>query len=291
MATEDSLSVATSSVVKQVRAIVEATNIHDLLTFSFQRRTFTAAASTVAIPGTDPSYPVVSLLAQTLYERCYCARYLPSTDADVIAPAIAPGTWDADGWNDDDVSAFQRGLSAANAGGDTWDDGWRVRNVLAGGQVIATKGDWLRTFQAGEYLTAGVPGAGPVPNGALRVFLPRESWLAQPGFYFAFGLTLTDAADDADILRLYWNVRAEGSARLVRVLTSTLNRYAIPFKYKCQVYPQAYRRIDGTVLFIARRYFHVTMDALHDGYATIAHDLEDDVPLFTHRLRPGLSVA
>jgi hypothetical protein len=121
--------------------------------------------------------------------------------------------------------------------------------------------------------------------------VPRDSWFAQPGYYFAFGSVMGDAEDDRDLVRLYWNVRASGSAALVRALTSRLNRYAIPFKYKCPVHPAAYARVDGNVLFIARRYYRLVAMVLGTIHASVATHLEDDIPLFTHRLRPGLSIA
>src|SRR5262249_14806062 len=145
--------------------------------------------------------------------------------------------------------------------------------------------------QPGEYLTAGSLSGLPLPGQPLRVFVPRDSWLAQTGYYFALGTMVGDAEDDRNLVRFYWNVRATGSAALVRALTRTLNRYAIPFKYKCQVHAPAYSRIDGSVLFITRRHYHIAADALRGVYDAVVPHLDDDVPLFTLPLAPGLSVA
>lgn len=279
-----------ADIADRLRTIALATEVESATSFRFAGQRYTAdIANQVMRPDVNFGHaqqatdaPILALLAETLYQRAYCARFDPRLNGQHNAETE---------WSADDTTRFQRDLSDANTGQEVWDLGWRAHDVLSGGQVVAAKGDALRTFQAGEYLATGAYTIGVLPGQLLRIPVPRDSWLAQPGYYYVFGPVLGDSADDLDIVRLYWNVRASGSAAMVRALTSHLNRYAIPFKYKCPMHPAAYSRVDGNVLFIARRFYRLVAMVLEKICASVAAHLDDDVPLFTHRLRPGLSVA
>lgn len=274
-----------ATVLERLRDIVTAVRVVSPTLFTFQQHRYDVDA--MALPAAATPNPLLVLLTQTLYERCYCARLgAPNTVATGAMPTPQLTEHDAVAQLD-----FQRSLAAANTSYDAWELGWRVSRTMPDGHVLATKNDLSRTIAPGGYLTTGMPGAAPAVGGLLRIPMPRDSWTTQLGYYYAFGASLTDAQDDTDIVRLYWNVRADGSAPLLRTLTTTLNRYAIPFKYKCQIHPLAYERVDGTVLFISRRHFRITVEALVDVYDRVAIHLDDEVPLFTRFLRPGLSVA
>ena len=276
-----------SGIENRLRAILNATTIRSPSLFLFNAREYSVPqhGDDVNVEGSDGS-ALVALLTQTLYERCYCARFeaKPAPAAELQRSTIT-------GDDNDALAQFQRSLSEANAGQDCWTEGWKVRSVMHNGSVMATKGPWLRAFQAGEYLIVGGSYTGPYAGASLRVFCARESWTAQVGYYYAFGASITDALDEIDIVRLYFNVRHNAVTTLVRCLTSALNRYCIPYKFKCPIYPQSYSRVDGTVLFIGRRYYRVTIEAIAELFPCIADALVDDVPLFTRRLRAGLSVA
>jgi hypothetical protein len=114
----------------------------------------------------------------------------------------------------------------------------------------------------------------------------------QPGYYYALGQTSTDVQDDRDLIRIYWNVGADDVASLLRLLTQTLNRFYVPFRFKCQTNPANYTRIDGTVLFLSWRYYHFVAELIvQEVLPGIAARLDVDTPLFTKRLADGLSVA
>jgi len=132
----------------------------------------------------------------------------------------------------------------------------------------------------------------PAAGAAAFARVERESWTAQPGFYFAFGRELGDAEDEHGLLRFYWNLRSPDDApELVRAVTRALNRFEIPFRLKCPIHPPAYRRIDTAVLYVARRHFRITAGRLADVHGSLADRLDPEVPLMTKRLARGLALA
>ena len=282
----------------RLRAIINATKIISTTQFGFDGQIYSVQSdamifhSPTGFQSANSVAPsLVVRLAQVLYERAYCSNFQGATAESLAELDKSAGHPTDFAMSAEQVAEFQRGLSSSNAGIDAWDDGWKVHSTIGSGQVVASKGDYTRIFQPGEYLTSAPSTPVLAIGSALRIFAPRESWTAQVGFYYAFGTTFPDAMDDLDIVRLYWNVDAAGCHQLVRQLTVALNRCSIPFKFKCQVNPSGYGRVDGTVLFIARRHFRATIESLRNAYERVQGILAADVPLFTRRLRPGLSVA
>ena len=116
----------------------------------------------------------------------------------------------------------------------------------------------------------------------------RESTRLQSAFYFAFGETLPPLGPDFDLVRFYWNVQLAAAPELVRVLTTRLNRFRVPFRLKCLTIPEHYDRLDSAVLFVQKRYFPITAQLITDARDELAHLLSDATPLFTLRLAAGL---
>jgi len=245
----------------------------------------TFAGQTAQITGvTDPVFrttapsPLVAQLQQLLYDSCYCHRFNGA-----VAPAPKSST-DAD-------PGFIESLSAANASRDRWDQGWQILQILQTGQIVTVKGAITRTVWPGEFITDGAPGVPPRPGAAIRLFATRESRDLQPGFYFAFGETLTDQEDEFSIVRLYWHVHASGASRLINSLTESLNRFTIPFRFKCLSFPALYDRTDAAVLYIAKRYYRIVANLLVKIYPTARPFLKSGTPLFTKSLAHGLGLA
>jgi hypothetical protein len=109
--------------------------------------------------------------------------------------------------------------------------------------------------------------------------------------YFVFGEVLSDQFDDFHRVRFYFHLRPPGAPILVRTLTAALNRYQVPFQFKCQKYRENYDRLDSSVLYVAYRYFDVCARVLTDLPAELTDQLHSAVPLFTKVLRPGISLA
>jgi hypothetical protein len=182
-------------------------------------------------------------------------------------------------------------LSQANQTSDRWDPGWKIYQQSPDGRVMIQKGERSRTAMAGEYAANKWPGmpaqAGELVN--LRVY-PGTADMQQ-GFYYAFGSNLSDQFDDYELIRFYFNVPAHAAAELLYSLTTQLNRYALPFRYKTLVDASAYRRADAAVLYIAKRHYAMVAALMQDLHASLGSKLRAATPMFCKSLMSGIGVA
>ncbi len=267
------------SLIEALARIFRAIEIRSAGSFSFAGR---AATEPPAPPAPGAGQPpaqtqVVMQLQQFLYQYCYCRSFAGALPPD--PPAAEPD------------NEFVRKLSAANASRQRWDPAWQIVRVEPSGQVTAHKHGRTRSFWPGEFVSTDGTGTRPMPGAVISVSVPHESLTTQPGFFFAFGERLGDQEEDFYPLRLYWNVGPEGAAELVGVLTGSLNRFRVPFRFKCLTMPSQYDRLDVAVLFVHRRYFRLVAELLADAWQGLAPHLRPQTPLFTKRLAPGLGLA
>ena len=257
-----------------VQQIVGALRVVSASEFVFDGRSFAVDAATS--PSLNPSaHPLVTCLRDALYERAFVKP--------LGAPAQPPEV---------PIANFGQQLSLANASHDRWHEGWQIESALPAGQVRARKYDMVRTWWPGEYLVRdGAPQA-LRPLTRLGVFWARESHVMQTGFYFAFGEAIADEEDEAQLLRVYWNVSAAGALRLLANATRVLNRFAVPFRFKCVNAAQSYARLDAAVLYIGRRYYRVLRELLPELLSGLAAPmLGEATPIFTLRLGSGVALA
>lgn len=256
--------------------IFQAVEIRAPGSFSFAGRP--APETPAPAPGQPPvANQPVAQLQDLLYQHCYCRRF-DGTPAPEPQPA-APD------------EGFARRLSEANASRQRWDVGWQIARVEPSGQVTAHKHGRTRAFWPGEFVSTDGSGMRPAPGAVINVAAQRESLTTQPGFYFVFGERLGDQEEDFMPLRLYWNVGAEGAPELVRLLSGSLNRFQVPFRFKCLVLPSQYDRLDVAVLFVSRRYFRLVAELVADAWPELGRLLGPETPLFTKSLAPGLGLA
>jgi hypothetical protein len=222
--------------------------------------------------------PRIAVLRDLLYAEAYCRRLEGAAPEPVAADAGAD-------------PAFVDALARANASRERWEDGWVVQQPAPDGTVVAWKHGRTRSVPPGQYLSLDGPGAAPRAGTAIRLFVPRESRTVQPGFYYAFGEVPAEPGTGAGPLRFYWNVAAEGAADLLRAATSLLNRWQVPFQLKTLDRPGLYGRRDGSVLFVDRRFYPLAGRLAEAVSRQVAAQLDDDPPLFTRRLAPGLAFA
>jgi hypothetical protein len=266
---------------EQLRAVIRAVVIRSAQTFELAGRPVAVdGAAAPVLPGfpTHP-IPIVERLRQELYQHAYCR--------DLRAGASEPPVASSEDGGD---AAFARALGAANRGRDRWDAGWSAHAILPAGQVIAAKGTMLRTLWPGEYVFPAGRGMGAVAGAEVTAFSPKESWTLQPGYYYALG-AITDEQDDRDLVRVYWNVSADGAPRLVELLTGALTRYELPYRLKCQAHPAAFARDDAAVLFVTRRHFRLVAEIAAAVLPELRDRLRERTPLFTKRLAPGVAAA
>ena len=142
----------------------------------------------------------------------------------------------------------------------------------------------------GTFIFDGPPGMAPQVGSQVSLRAACESFDAQPGYYFVFGETLDELADQLSLTRLYFHCPAEGAARLVGELTGMLNRFQTPFQMKTPTAPALYGRTDAAVLYVAQRYFPI---AIPHRLACPRENIrfEAATPLFAKMLWPGIGAA
>jgi hypothetical protein len=231
-----------------------------------------AGASPAPRPG---GAPLVSLLRDLLYQHAYTHRL----------GASAPR-------RQEDDPEFTHRLSLAHRSREQWIDGWIVEQVLGDGRVMARRFEARRLLWPGEYVALDATRGTFVPGARVRVFQPRESRTQQPGFYFAFGEALADDLDESRLLRTYWNVTPAGAVALLPRIGAWLDRFGVPFQFKCVDAPERFGRLDAAVLYTHRRFhrlLQLQLDALLSGLD--ARHIGADTPLFALPLRPGVAIA
>lgn len=189
------------------------------------------------------------------------------------------------------ANQFMADLKLANNTIDTWDEGWKIYQIDPSGRVSVQKGDRSRTANPGEFTKHAYTGK-PLKNGdlvSLRVY-PGSSFMSD-SFYFAFGANLSDQFDEFSLLRFYFNVSAENAVSLLATLSQRLNYYAIPYRFKTLSWPQLYRRADGTVLYVARRYYPIVASLLYEWEAHFSSQLRAEVPMFCKIFSSGIGMA
>ena len=232
----------------------------------------TAAPAMAQVP------PIVTQLQNTLYQEGYCRRFLPGGATYPAATAFSADP------------AFMNELSRANASASRWDAGWQVRRLESTGQIWAEKAGVVRLLQPGEYMNFNGQGTQLKKGDTVSYHAPRESAAVQPGLYFAFGESVM-GSDHMDVIRFYWNIANDGAVLLMRAITRSLNRFQLPFQFKCSIYRQGYERRDAAVLYVHKRFYGIVRELSETWLRECAPHLRDDVPLFTLPVGKGVGVA
>jgi hypothetical protein len=215
-------------------------------------------------------------LAVVLYNRCYTASIF---------------NWNRTASASDRSDELTPILAAANRSRASWDEGWRIDQMLGGGRILARKGGAARAFLPGEYLTHLGIGSGPKAGAMVSVFSAPGSAELQPGYYYAFGETVSELGEDEQTIRFFWNVSIDGAPRLMETLTAALNRFQVPFRFKCASRISEYPRRDAAVLYMLARYYPIAALVIEAVHAQVSDWLCSDTPLFSKRLADGLAFA
>lgn len=268
-----------STALDEVRRLFRATIVRSPMEYELAGRThkvapFGAGQSPLWAAHSTGQPPLVVDLQTRIYEEAYCRPLGTRPEP----PANAASMVDA--------------LSAANAGRDRWEGGWVLAQAMPSGYAMARKGDASHMFAPGEFAVAHQHGHGhPVPGAPVQVLFSRESRTQQPGFYIVNGETPAPFGSDSRMTRIYWHIDESGAVPLVRAVTTLLNRYQIPFRFKTLSYSGVYTRADAAVLFFAARYYGVIVKLLPALREAVAHSLRPAVPLLTKRLQDGIGLA
>ena len=254
-----------NSLRSQLAPILDAVKIQSATSFSFQGESFEFSSGSEA----------EAKLRNLLYERCYMRR---------IDSSQPPPESNGEG-------TLLAELRASNAAQARWQTGWSIDTVHNGGWISAQRDGLSRTFAPGEFATKEGPGM-PLRTGAtVDVYFAVESQHMQPGFYFAFGETVADESDNSSLLRFYWNLDPAGAPLLLHSVSSLLNRFQVPYRFKCLIHPAAFIRADAAVLFVASRWYQIAARLVRDARRSVEPHLRADSPLFTKPLANGLAFA
>ena len=272
----------TPSIHQEITPILEAIHVQSPAAFLFRNEVLPVPPEPVqpliGLPSHPlPQVPLIRHLQSVLYARCYMRRFEESLPA--ISPPFTP-----------DPTFVQR-LSEANSSVQRWENGWSIYALGQNGQVWLQKGDRQRSAVAGEYITSGVPGMPPQVGSVVAVLSPRESMNSQPGFYYIYGETLSDAWDEHALLRFYFHATAESAPDLLHYLIDNLNRYQVPFRMKALVEPSMYQRSDAIVLYTAKRYYDISVRIIRGMPRDAAASLRPSTPLFTRTVQPGVGTS
>lgn len=266
-------------IIPELSKIFRALHILSPASFSFAGRLITQPDHAVrALPATaaEPT-PLISQMQQQLYQYCFTQKFMGQLSEVAANPAPS--------------DLLTQELSAANTSRERWETDWQVHNVLPSGQILAHRYDLTRMLWPGEFITHEGPGVAPRRGGNVSVFFPRESATMMPGFYYAFGETVADQQDDYGLIRFYWNTNPAGATTLTGSVTRELNRFQVPFRFKCANLRSQYVRLDAVVLYVNKRFFRIVAELVTDIYRAAKEYLQAETPLFTKPLAPGLALA
>jgi hypothetical protein len=201
------------------------------------------------------------------------------------------GNRSASNWSQapsNDAMSFVRALSRANAGSACQENGWTLVQINANETVVCKGG--LRLYVQTSECTSTLDRS-LQPGYPVSLHLPKEFLNASPGYYMALGNRGDSSAEASTIVRLYWNLRADGAVTFVESFTRTLNQAGVFFRLKVLNDSAAYTRCDAGVLYFQKTDHHCVSEAVSALYSTIAPFLNADVPMFTRRIAPGLGLA
>lgn len=223
--------------------------------------------------------PADEALVRELRERLYDDFYRTGGVVPVGTPpepVIGP-------WPSETVAE----LSAANAGTGSRQAGWTIRSVDGHSVVVERAGLQVQATRAEVIAENGLR-----PGASVVVVVPKESFGLLGGFYAAFGDAGSGVAGDegGGIDRFYWNVRPAGRVHLMRLLTSSLNRSRMPFRFKVLSDPRAYR-CDAGVLYTPAELRSSVAESLNALLPDVMSHVRAATPAFTKRLAPGLAFA
>lgn len=223
--------------------------------------------------------PSTKMLFQTLEGLIYSTYYSKNNAVDTAQPPAYT-----------EIFAFMNNLSAHNTTTEGFDEGWTIENIDMQGQVIARKGNLKRQVFAGEFVTSSMFHQKPVVNAGIKLIARKEHKDPSAGFYYVFGRT--QGEDNMDqLVRVYFNLKPEGAAPLILLLTQHLNEQQIPFSFKCLQHPAYYTRCDTAVLYFDKRYTSAIFNVVQTIWPAVKTYLNDDCPAFTKKLGPGIAFA
>ncbi|NEO13643.1 MULTISPECIES: T3SS effector HopA1 family protein [unclassified Moorena] len=189
-----------------------------------------------------------------------------------------------------DLKFYQR-LDESNTGEGYFDPDWLVLRQESDGTLAVNKGGLTLHIEPKEHLQPEAQS--PAVGDDVAVLLPPN--LVQNGFYMAVGnLGMYDYGNpdsEGEIVRIYFNLTAEGAVAVMGSLTQQLNQIPVPFSFKVLYNPEDYNRYDSGVLYFDNNDYEAVRVVLQKVYKENQSYFKPEVPLFTKFLAPGLGLA
>lgn len=175
--------------------------------------------------------------------------------------------------------AFVEEIGAATFRSAPVDPGWFVTGENPRGRPIEIDGI--------AFIAPGSP-AGPAT--VADIGQPMLSRRAQPGFCAVLS-TAALTPGTVPMVRLYWNVIADGAAPLAGLLSRELAACGVPFVLKMVNAPAGFNRRDAAVLYVPDDGLAATLDVVARRHHDIAWALLPGVPALTKRIVHGVGAA
>lgn len=189
-----------------------------------------------------------------------------------------------------DVGFYQR-LHESNGGEGYFDFGWQILREESDNSLAVTKGGLTLHVERERHLQSDAQSA--VVGDVVAIRLPKNR--VQNGFYMAVSNAGANHRLNAGLLpaivRIYFNLTAEGAIAVMDSLTRQLNGLLLPFTFKTLYNPADYGRYDSAVLYFDRNDYDAVLLVLQKVYAEHRSHFHAEVPLFTKVLAPGLALA
>lgn len=165
-----------------------------------------------------------------------------------------------------------------------WESGWEIESQSSESFLIKRGKERRRVHSLDVSFESDLCTAG----GELLVVARRDSLSMNPGDWVTFSPSWH--AQKIDMVRLYWNLRPDGIARFVRLLTEQLN-WDLPYLFKCPRKAFEFARSDAGVLYIPASTYAHFLPTLRSIATEIVPYLHDRTPPMTKKLCNGLALA
>ena len=189
-----------------------------------------------------------------------------------------------------DLDFYDR-LHQSNQGKGYFDPGWQVTGSADENTLVVTKGGLTLHVDVRFHLLPEQQNA--TIGDVVSILLPKNR--VQNGFYMAVGnagARQDHSLDREDVIvRIYFNLTAEGAIAVMASLTEQFNLLAIPFSFKALYNPSDYGRHDSAVLYFNRSNYETVKGILENIYRQHQNYFQPEIPLFTKKLAPGLALA
>lgn len=212
---------------------------------------------------------VIDQLTALLYAQFYCyGRVTPIPLSNGNSREALP------------TARFVAKLVASNHAAERWEEGWHVVAKTGDRLLVERKGLRMTVARDSWRLDSEQAEAG--------IRFPLGSFALSPGAYL-ISSNIPLAA--SEIVRIYWNTTPQGAVDLMRALTTSLEREAIPYQFKVFTDLTRYDRADASVLYLQQNDFAQSAELLGRIYQSVQPQLRREVPIYTQELAPGLGLA